>query len=220
MLHADDRTATTGVFCLDNVEMAQDSLEHAHHQGGGEHAGGHAAPSGLIRSAAVLVAMIAAVAVVVEMSGNDAQTAYLAHDVAASDLWSQYQGKSVRHTVMLQSAAMLDAEAGLLPAAAEANAARITAAATSARAAAAKLEDDPGHDGMRQLSARATAEQRERDHELHLHEGFERSVRGLQIAIVLIGLFMATRLIWLLWLGGALGAVSLVYGILAGAGLV
>ncbi|MBE7211446.1 MAG: DUF4337 family protein [Gluconacetobacter diazotrophicus] len=194
---------------MDNVEMAQSSLEHGHAHGhAGNHQGGQ--PETLTRAAAVLVAGLAAVAVVVEMSANDQQTAYLAHDVAASDLWSQYQGKSVRRTVSQDTAAILDAE----PAASD----RSRAAADAARAAAVRLENDPGGDGMRQLSGRATAEEHLRDHALHLHEHLERGVRGLQIAIVLVGLFMATRLRWLLGIGGALGVLSLLYSVLAGLG--
>ena len=41
---------------MDNVEMAQDSLEHAH---------GHGPPSANTRRAAILVAVFAAVAVIV-----------------------------------------------------------------------------------------------------------------------------------------------------------
>lgn len=211
---------------MDNVEMAQDSLEHAH----GHAAHGAGGPPTSTRIAAVLVAVLAAVAVVVEMSGNDQQTAYLANDVAASDLWSQYQGKSVRHTVMLQTADILESEAAFLsavtPAAAAQNSsptlsarAQLDAKIAASRTAAARLEDEPGHDGMRQLASRAQHEEHERDHALHLHEGFERSVRALQIAIVLVGLFMATRLFWLLGVGATLGAVGLFYGIAVAFGM-
>ncbi len=199
--------------------MAQDSLEHAHGHDAHSGAGGHAAPPTSTRLAAVLVAVLAAVAVVVEMSGNDQQTVYLAKDVSASDLWSQYQGKSVRHTVLLETAALLEAEAALATNPQPANQGRLDALIASTRAAAARLEDEPGHDGMKQVAARATQEEAARDHALELHEGLERSVRGLQIAIVLVGLFMATRLFWLFGVGAGLGAVALLYGIVVGLGL-
>ncbi|MGI4747878.1 MAG: DUF4337 family protein [Janthinobacterium lividum] len=211
---------------MDNVEMAQDSMEHAH--GHAAHAAG--GPPTSTRVAAVLVAVLAAVAVVVEMSGNDQQTMYLANDVAASDLWSQYQGKSVRHTVMLQTADILESQAAFLstesrqtatqaPTPAQSAKAQLDAKIAASRVAAARLEDEPGHDGMRQLAARAQHEEHGRDHALHLHEGFERSVRALQIAIVLVGLFMATRLFWLLGVGATLGGVGLLYGIAVGFGI-
>lgn len=181
--------------------MAQDSLEKAHgHAHGGEGAA-------VAKWAAVLVAVLAAVAVVVEMSANDAQTAYLADHVAASDLWTQYQAKSVRRTVLLQSADVLDGQAG-----AGERAAR-------ARAEAARMESEPGHDGMEQLAERAHERERAREREFGRYEGFERGVRGLQIAIVLAGLFLVTRLAWLLGLGVALGAAGGIYALLVGLGV-
>ncbi len=188
---------------MDNVEMAQDSLEKAH-----GHAHGAAGEGAAVAKwAAVLVAVLAAVAVIVEMSANDAQTAYLADHVAASDLWTQYQAKSVRRTVLLQSAEVLDGQA---PGG---------AAAARARAEAARMQSEPGHDGMEQLAERAHEQERGREHEFALYEGFERGVRGLQIAIVLAGLFLVTRLGWLLGLGVALGAAGGIYALLVGVGV-
>jgi len=201
--------AGSAEIAMDNVEMAQDSFEKAHEHAA--HGAAHAvhSPPASTRLAAVLVAILAAVAVIVEMSANDQQTAYLAHYVSATDLWSQYQGKSVRHAVMSQSAAILDSLSPPSHAGAEA-----------ARDAAARLENDPGHDGMRQLSERAHHEEAARDTALHLHEGLERSVRGLQIAIVLVGLFMATRQTWLLGIGAVLGGFAILYGLVTGLALI
>lgn len=192
---------------MDNVEMAQESLEKAHH--------GHAhEETAWTKRAAVLVAALAAIAVIVEMSANDAQTSYLANHVSASDIWSQYQGKSVRRTVLQEAADAMESQAGGHPDAA--TAARIAAARQNAQ----RMQSEPGHDGMEQLSERAAEHEHERDHDLHLHEGLERSARGLQIAIVLTGLFMVTRLGWLLACGSVLGAASAVYAVLAGVGVV
>ncbi len=188
---------------MDNVEMAQESLEKAHgHAHGAEGEG-----ASMARRAAVLVAVLAAVAVIVEMSANDAQTAYLADHVAASDLWTQYQAKSVRRTVLLQGAEVLDGQgAG-------------GGAAARARSEAARMQSEPGHDGMEQLAERAHERERGRDHEFGLYEGFERGVRGLQIAIVLAGLFLVTRIGWLLVLGLALGGAGGLYALLVGVGV-
>ncbi len=187
---------------MNNVEMAQESLEKAH--GHGHDAG--AEGGAMAKRAAVLVAVLAAVAVIVEMSANDAQTAYLADHVAASDLWTQYQAKSVRRTVLLQSADVLDGQGG-------------GEKAARARSEAARMQSEPGRDGMEQLAERAHERERERAHEFGLYEGFERGVRGLQIAIVLSGLFLVTRLAWLLGLGVALGAAGGIYALLVGMGV-
>ena len=188
---------------MDNVEMAQESLEKAH-----GHAHGAEGGAAMAKRAAVLVAVLAAVAVIVEMSANDAQTGYLSDHIAASDLWTQYQAKSVRRTVLLQSAEVLD---GVGAGAAE--------RAARARAEAARMQSEPGHDGMEQLAERAHEKERGRDHEFGLYEGFERGVRGLQIAIVLAGLFLVTRIWWLLGLGVLLGGAGGLYALLVGVGV-
>ncbi len=156
---------------MDNVDIAQESLEHAH----------HAPPAGT-RRAAILVAILASVAVIIEMSANDAQTAYLARTITASDLWNEYQAKSVRRTIFAEAA---DAMTGSGAA---------SALIVHARAEAARMADEPNGSGMTQLAAKAHAEEHARDRALHLHERLERSVRVLQIAIVLTGLYLATRI--------------------------
>jgi hypothetical protein len=131
---------------------------------------------------------------------------------------------------MLQTADILESQAAILATdapqsgtqsstATQSAKTQLDAKVAAARIGAARLENEPGHDGMRQLAARAQEEEHRRDHALHLHEGFERSVRALQIAIVLVGLFMATRLFWLLGVGATLGAVGLLYGIAVGFGM-
>ena len=183
---------------MDNVEMAQEHLEHAAHAG--EH---HATPPAA-RRAAILVAVFAAIAVVVEMSANDAQTAYLARTITASDLWAEYQAKSVRRTVRLEGA---DTIAATAPTA--------QAAIARAQSEAARLAAD-----MTQLAARAHADEHARDEALHHHEQLERAVRVLQIAIVLIGLYLATRLNLLVVLGAILGTGAILWGALAAASII
>jgi hypothetical protein len=190
---------------MDNVEIAQENLEHAH-----GHAA-HAAPPPGTRRAAILVAVFASVAVIVEMSANDAQTAYLARTIGASDVWNEYQAKSVRRAIRSEAADMLRAGAGG-PAA--------QAAIARADAEAARLADDPTAGGMKQLSTRAHAFEQERDHALHRHEQLERSVRVLQIAIVLVGLYLATRLELLVVAGAVLGVAAIVWGAVAAAGII
>jgi hypothetical protein len=191
---------------MDNVELAQEHLEHAQHQAA--HGTAHETRPET-KWGAILVAVLASVAVLVEMRVNDAMITYLSDHISASDAWTQYQAKSVRRALYQQSAAALDA-AG--PAAAP--------RAEAARREAERMQTDPGHDGMEQLTERAHGFEEKREHELHLHEGLERGARGLQIAIVLVGLAMATSFPWLLWGGAALGGVSALYALVAGLGLI
>ncbi len=189
---------------MDNVEMAQEGLEHAHH----DHAA-HTPPPQGTRRAAILVAIFASIAVIIEMSANDAQTAYLARTITASDLWNEYQAKSVRRTIWSEAATQLAVTAN--PAAA--------AAIAQARADADRMADDPAG-GMKQLAARAHADEQVRDRAHHLHEQLERSVRVLQIAIVLVGLYLATRFDALIAGGLFLGIGAIVWGLSAATGII
>ena len=186
--------------------MAQESLEHVH-----GHGHGASAPPQGTRRAAILVAVFAAVAVVIEMSANDAQTAYLARTIAASDIWNEYQAKSVRRVVRSEAAEMLRA----MPAGPG-----VAAAIARADAEATRLGDDPASGGMKQLAERAHADEHARDHALHHHEQLERSVRVLQIAIVLVGLYLATRLEALVVGGLVLGFGAMLWGALAAGGVI
>ncbi len=187
------------------VEMAQETMEHAH--------GGHAPHLALphARASAILVAMFAAIGVIIETGANDAQTTYLAHTITASDLWNEYQAKSVRRTIWNEAADALEATAAAPPA---------QAAIAKARSEAARMTDDPAGGGMKQLAARAQADEHVRDHAHHLHEQLERSVRVLQIAIVLTGLYLATQIEALVRVGLLLGFGAMVWGVVAAVGLV
>lgn len=193
---------------MDHVEMAQETMEHAQH---GSHGGAHA-PAPRARAAAILVAVFAAIAVIIEMGANDAQTTYLARIVTASDIWNEYQAKSVRRTIWTEAADAMEAAGTNTPAAA--------GAIAKARSEAARMADEPNGSGMKQLAARAQADEHERDRAFHLREQFERSVRALQIAIVLTGLYLATQLDVLVVIGLVLGAGAIVWGVITGAGLV
>ena len=177
---------------MDSTELAQDGIEHSHH------AHTQSTDSWTLKSA-MLIAALAAGAVVTEMSANDAQTQYLAAHIAASDTWTQYQAKSIRRTIYLQSIAMED------------SAGSKNTRVTAAKSEADRMLSEPGKDGMKQLAERAKAYELLRDRELHLHDAFELAVRGLQISVVLTSLSVATRMRWLLLISSILGGSSAIY---------
>lgn len=192
---------------MDNVELAQEGLEKTEHHERAELA--------WTKYAAILIAALAAIAVIVEMSGNDAQVSYLSHHVSVADIWAQYQGKSTRRVVLSEAADTMESAAGANPDPA------IRSRIDKARAEAARMQSDPAKgDGMEQLQQRAKAEEHVRDHQLERHEGLELGARGLQIAVVLSGLAIVTGALWLFAVSGALGAVSAVYALLVGLSVV
>ena len=191
---------------MDGVEQAQESLEAAERHERAEVAWN--------MHAAILIAALAAIAVLVEMSANDAQVAYLSHHVSVSDTWAEYQGKSTRRVVLTEAADILANAAGTNPD----QAARDRIAGI--RAEAERMQSDPAKgNGMEQLAQQAKIETEQRDRALERHEGLERAARGLQIGVVITGLSIVTRVVWLFALGGLLGAVAAVYGLLVGLSL-
>lgn len=192
---------------MEDVELAQESLERAERRERAEVA--------WTKHAAIVISALAAIAVVVEMSANDAQTAYLSHHVSVADTWAQYQGKSTRRVVYGESAEIMASIGGADPDA------KIRASIDTARAEADRMRSDPAKgDGMEQLRQKASTEERVRDRELARHEGLELGARGLQIGVVLSGLSIVTGAVWLFALGGLLGAASAVYALLIGASLI
>lgn len=185
---------------MSELEVAQESLQHAAH----EHASGGVP---FAKLAAIVIATLAASLAVCETAAKDAQTAFLADHIAASNTWSQYQAKSVRRATYLSTAAVLSS----LPASPDVGK-RIDASQANAE----RMRTEPGQDGMEQLSQRATGLEHLRDHQEHRHHGLEIGSGGLQLSIVLVSVSIVTALRALLIGGGLLGAVAAAYGLLAG----
>ncbi len=141
------------------------------------------------------------------MSANASQTTFLARTIIASDIWNECQAKSVRRAVRSEAAEML-----------RATATGPAAAVAIAYIEAGRIADQPSAGGMRQLADRAEADEQVRDRALHYHEQLERSVRVLQIAIVLLRLYLAIRLSALVLGNLVIGAV--VWGAVAALRLV
>jgi len=186
---------------MSEIEMAQESLEHAAH----EHAHGGVPHA---KKAAILIAMLAACLAVCETAAKDAQTAVLTHHIAASDTWAQYQGKSGRRATFNATADILSS----LPGAADPAVAKRIA---DTIANAERIRSEPGKDGMDQLAALAHDQEHARDHEEHRHHGLEIASGGLQLSIVLVSVSVVTGVSVLLIGGGLLGAAAAVYGLLA-----
>ena len=131
----------------EEFEQAHEHLEHAAH---GEHGKSHT-------RAAIVIAVMAAALALTEFAAKDAQTSYLTNHIAASDTWAQYQAKSIRRTVLLSEAEMLQALPG----------ATAQKQIADARSNADRMHSEPGADGMEQLSEKAHGQEHLRDHAMH-----------------------------------------------------
>src|SRR5579883_1226218 len=132
----------------ETIEHAQEGIHHAHN-----HAGhGDRTP----RRIAMLTAVLAAALALADMGEKSAQNAYLTRHISLSDDWAFYQAKNARAAIWAAQSSLL----ANLPNAAEAGP---QAEIKRAKETEARLRDEPGGDGMKQLATRAAAETQERD---------------------------------------------------------
>jgi hypothetical protein len=186
----------------DDIEQAQQGLEHAH-------AANEAHPahndSGA-RRVAVLISALAAALALAEMGEKSAQNDYLSDHITASDTWAFYQAKTVRAALAGQQADLLAS----LPTAAEPE---VVKRIDAARAEKGRLDDDDKSIGRKQLRAQAEAQERARDEAGHKYHRLETVVGGLQISIVLASVSVVTRMWLLAAVAGAIGLVAAAFGI-------
>jgi Domain of unknown function (DUF4337) len=185
----------------ETIEHAKEGIHHAHESG--HHTDTTA------RRIAVLIAVLAAALALAEMGEKAAQNAYLTHHIALSDDYAFYQAKNARATMWTVQAGLL----ANLPNAAEPGP---QAEAKRAKEAEARLRDEPGGDGMKQLAERADAEKEARDHAFHRYHQFELVVGALQIAIVLASVAVVTRIVALAIGAGLIGLMAAGFGLLVG----
>lgn len=188
----------------DGFERAHEHLEHAAH--------GHESENHT-KGTAIVIAIMAAALALTEFAAKDAQTGYLSNHIAASDTWSQYQGKSVRQTVLTSNANLLAS----LPNASDP---AIQKRMAEARANAERMRTEPGADGMEQLAERAHEQEHERDHQMHRSHILEIASGGLQIAIVLASIAILINLPYFKIASTILGAAAAVYGLLGAFSLI
>lgn len=167
-------------------------------------AGAHIDPSN--KKIALLIAVLALVLAISETLGAAAQTTALSANIEASNLWSFFQAKTVRMTMVRTAAEALDAD----PARRESAQARAQIEAW--KKTAARYDSEPEtQEGRKELSQRAKAAEVKRDVALAAYHQFELASAAVQIAIVLASATIITGISLLAWLAGALGAIGIAF---------
>jgi len=146
---------------------------------------------------AVLISVLAAALALAQMEEKSSQNAYMTYHIAVSDDWSFYQAKNVRSVMRGTEARIKDA-----------------------RDDAARLRDEPGNDGMKQIAAQARQEEQARETASHRYHGFELVVGALEIAIVLASVSIVTRISAFAIGAATIGIVAMGGGLAIVAGLV
>jgi hypothetical protein len=164
----------------------------------------HAAEGGR-KYSAMLIAALAAGLAFTEQGAQHAQTAMSESAIAATDLWGQYQAKSIRANQARDFV-------GLATATAPPGAAR--------DAFLAKLHEDIGRfetdqaDGKAAIAAHAHALEATRDAAHRRLEAFDNGAAALQLAIVLTTASVITESMMLVLAGFAIGAAGVALSVL------
>ena len=181
----------------------------------GAHGHGHIEVEGNNKKIALLISVLALFLALVETMAKGAQTDALSYNIEASNLWSFFQAKTIRQTVVRTAGEMVDLDRApkVDPEATDAVAKRTDAWAKTV----ARWESEPETgEGRKELIARAKVAEEKRDTATAKHHHYEISSAAFQIAIVLASATVITGAIALTWLSIGLGVVGLIF---AGIGL-
>lgn len=170
-------------------------------------AAGHIDPSN--KKIALLIALLALVLAVSETLGKGAQTAALSYNIEASNLWSFFQAKTIRMT-MVRTATEV-AQLGAPAATGEARAAHDKQIEAWKKTAARYDSEPETNEGRKELAVRAKAAEEKRDRSLAAYHQFEIASGAVQVGIVLASAAIITGVMLLTWLGAALGVVGLAF---------
>jgi hypothetical protein len=166
------------------------------------HGHGHAEHGGN-KGVALLISVLALVLAFSETLGKGAQTAGLAYNIEASNLWAFFQAKTIRQTVLRTAAEEL--ETGNLGETAKKQVAKWKDTAQRYQS-----EPDTG-EGREQLAARAKEAEKKRDRSMAAYHHYEVASAAVQIGIVLASASIITTMPALVWLAGALGILGVLF---------
>ncbi len=159
--------------------------------------------------AALAIAVFAMVLAITGLGGSNAGKEAVNNNVLASNYFNFFQAKNMRQTSLELAANEL--ELGWLndPALSDATKQAMRAKLEAYRRTIARYDSEPETgEGKKELIARAKEYEAKRDHALKQDPYFDYAEALLQIAIVLISVSIIAGVVWLAFLGGALGIVG------------
>jgi hypothetical protein len=161
----------------------------------------------------LLISVLALVLAFSETLGKGAQTQALTLNIEASNLWTFFQAKTQRQTIMKTAAetATLELARTADPKAKD----QIEKQIAGWRKTVERYESEPEtKEGRKELSARAKASEQKRDHALAAYHNYELASGAVQIAIVLASASIITGLAALVWIAVGLGIVGIAFSLI------
>jgi len=164
--------------------------------------GGHGhVDHGSNKGVALLISILALVLAFSETLGKSAQTAGIAYNIEASNLWAFFQAKTIRQTVLRTAAEELSTVS---------DSEKSKKQVERWRETAQRYQNEPDTgEGRDQLAARAKDAEKKRDRSMAAYHHYEMASAAVQIAIVLASASIITTMPALVWLAGGLGAVGI-----------
>ncbi|HWI35746.1 MAG TPA: DUF4337 domain-containing protein [Burkholderiales bacterium] len=167
-----------------------------HGHGHGDHGGN--------KRIALLISVLALVLAFAETLGKGAQTAALASNIEASNLWAFFQAKTIRQTVLRTAAEEVQVSDKLTEPAKK--------QVEKWRETAQRYQNEPEtNEGRDQLAARAKEAEKKRDRSMAAYHHYEVASAAVQIAIVLASASIIAGVAALVWVAGALGVLAIVF---------
>ncbi len=165
----------------------------------------HGHIDGSNKKIAVLIAILAAFLAIAETGAKSAQTEVLTEHVEATNMWTFFQAKTMRQTLVRTAAEELEAQykdAGNMPPAAKAQVEKW-------RETAQRYETEPStNEGRKELMARAKAYEAKREKARAAYHHFEFGSAAFQLAIVLASAAAVTSVMVLGFVAGSLGLIG------------
>jgi plasmid stabilization system protein ParE len=167
---------------------------------------GHGHVDGSNKNIALLISVLALVLAFSETLGKAAQTEALNANIAAANLWSFFQAKTIRQTTVRAVAESLEAELG--DKASELAKSRIQ----KWKEAADRYQTEPETgEGRKELADKAKIAEQRRDLNLAAYHQYELASAAVQIAIVLASASVITSMVALVWASGLLGIAGVAF---------
>ena len=155
------------------------------------------------KGVALLISVLALVLAFSETLGKSAQTAALASNIEASNLWAFFQAKTVRQTTLRTAAEQTEVLAS-------SESAKKQVETWKKTVQRYQNEPDTG-EGRDQLVARAKEAEKKRDRSMAAYHHYEVASAAVQIAIVLASASIITAMPAFVWAAGALGVIGVVF---------
>ena len=168
---------------------------------------GHVDHHGGNKGIALLISILALVLAFSETLGKGAQTAALAMNIEASNLWAFFQAKTIRQTILRTAADQTAVSSS------SSGDSRKQIEAWKKTADRYQSEPETG-EGRDQLAARAKQAEKKRDRSMAAYHHYELASAAVQIAIVLASASIITAMPALVWTAGALGLVGVAFCII------